>query len=271
MAGHHVFTVDTGTGTGTPLVLLHGFPGSSFDWHQVVPPLAERRRVVAFDLPGYGLSGKPREARYSLFEQADVVAAVLAACGVDRCVLVAHDMGDTVAAELLARYDSKELPVDIEQVVLTNGSIFIDMARLTRGQRFTLTLPDRVLPVAVPEVVLRRSIRESFPPELSAPPGSVEALIALIRHGDGDRLLPRLIRYVEERRRHQDRWTAGLVEYAGPMTAIWGEKDPIAVVAMARRLKGLRPATEVVTWPDVGHWPPIEAPGRLARSILDRL
>jgi pimeloyl-ACP methyl ester carboxylesterase len=55
------------------------------------------------------------------------------------------------------------------------------------------------------------------------------------------------------------------------MAALWGEEDPIAVVAMTHHLKEIRPATEVVTWPDVGHWPSIEVPDRLADAILARL
>lgn len=55
------------------------------------------------------------------------------------------------------------------------------------------------------------------------------------------------------------------------MTALWGEQDPIAVVGMAHHLRELRGDTEVVTWPDVGHWPSIEVPERVAEAILARL
>jgi len=64
-----VFVVDTGPGSeGTPLLLLHGFPTSSFDWKDVWPPLCQEaaRRCVAFDLLGYGLSEKPAGANYTV-------------------------------------------------------------------------------------------------------------------------------------------------------------------------------------------------------------
>lgn len=86
-----------------PVVLLHGFPGSSHDWAGVSPALGVSRRVLTLDLPGYGLSAKPGDGDYSLFTQADVVEAVLDQHGITACSLVAHDMGDTVAAELMAR------------------------------------------------------------------------------------------------------------------------------------------------------------------------
>jgi pimeloyl-ACP methyl ester carboxylesterase len=271
LAGQQVFVSDTGSGPGRPVVIVHGFPGSSFDWHEVVPRLAAHRRVVIFDLLGYGLSAKPTSARYSLFEQTELAEAVVAGCGVERCVLIGHDMGDTVVAELLHRHNRGKLAFTVEGVILTNGSIFIDMARLSRGQRLALALPGRTLPVSIPTRFLRRSLMESFAPGAPPPPGAVDAMVALLRHGGGARLLPRQIRYLEERRTHQGRWTAALVDYPGLMTAIWGERDPIAVVAMVRRLRELRPQTEVLTWPDVGHWPCIEVPDRLAGAIIDRL
>jgi pimeloyl-ACP methyl ester carboxylesterase len=267
VAGNDVFVTDHSGPAGPPLVVLHGFPGSSFDWCDVIPALAVKRRVIALDLIGFGLSAKPA-TQYSLFTQADLVEAVLSALGVSSCVLVAHDMGDTVAAELLHRYNAGLLPFTIEQVILTNGSIFIDMARLTRGQRLALALPNAPLPVPLPGIFLRRSLAESFASASPPPAAALDAMVRLIQHGGGARLLPVQIRYIEERRRHQERWTSALVEYPGSLTAVWGELDPIAIVDMPRRLHQLRPATRVITWPDTGHWPSIEQPARLAATIL---
>ncbi len=155
----------------------------------------------------------------------------------------------------------------IEQIVLTNGSIFIDLAQLTRGQRLTLRLPGRALPFSFPDLILRRSLMESFSPAAPPPAGAIDDLIAMIRHDHGDRLMPKLIRYIEERRANQDRWTAGFVDFAGPLTLIWGEEDPIAVLAMIERMKSLRPSTTLHTLAGVGHWPSIEAPERLVEEI----
>lgn len=259
-----VFVHDNGTGP-VPVVLIHGFPGSSHDWASVVPGLPGR--VIAIDLPGYGFSDKAADASYSLFDQADVVEQLLRAMAVDRCVLVAHDMGDTVVSELASRANSGRLSFHIEQILLTNGSIFIDLAELTRGQRLTLRLPGRALPFALPAVVLRRSLMESFTRSAPPPVGAIDALVAMIRHDRGDRLIPKLIRYIEERRVHQAQWTSGLVDFPGALTLIWGEEDPIAVHAMTERMQALRPSTTVVAFAGVGHWPSIEAPDRLAGEI----
>jgi len=268
---HDIFVVDTNSHAGPVVLILHGFPSSSFDWYRVVPKLAARTRVVAFDFLGYGLSAKPADARYSLFEQADLAEAVAANHGATSVVLVTHDMGQTVGAELAKRQLEGSLGFEIVRVILTNGSTFIDLAELSDGQQLLLSLPDEPLTESLPLDGLKPGLQQTFSREHPPDAAELDAMIALLQHADGDRLLPRLIRYIDERRLHQDRWTSGLVDLDVPTTAVWGEQDPIAVVAMAERLASLRPNTEVVRWPDVGHWPSIEVPDRMASTILDRL
>jgi pimeloyl-ACP methyl ester carboxylesterase len=268
--GRRIFVLDTNSHPGRSVLILHGFPSSSFDWHLVVPELAKRSRVVTFDFLGFGLSDKP-DAAYSLFAQADLAEKVAAECGVQRCVLVSHDMGDSVAAELLKRQAEGSLPFVVERSIVTNGSIFIEMAQLSAGQQLLLQLPDERLPEPLELGGMRPGLRETFSSEHQPSDDELDAMVSLIRHNGGDQLLPRLIRYIEERRANQERWTSGLVGFTGPMTALWGEQDPIAVVAMTRHLKERRPETEVVTWPDVGHWPSLEAPERVSASITERL
>lgn len=266
-----IFVVDSGPRDAPAALILHGFPGSSYDWHSVIPAVAERARVVAFDFLGYGLSDKPFDAAYSLFEQADLVEAVAREAGLSRCTLVAHDMGDTVAAELLHRHQEGRLGFDVGRCILTNGSIFIDLAQLSPGQLALLSMPDEPLAEPLPLEAFRPGLEATFGPEHPPESDELDAMVWLVAREGGDRLLPRLIRYIEERRQNQDRWTEGLVGFDRPITAIWGSHDPIAVPAMTQRLAALRPATEVVEWRDVGHWPSLEVPDRLAGAILHRL
>jgi pimeloyl-ACP methyl ester carboxylesterase len=178
-------------------------------------------------------------------------------------------MGDTVAAELLMRQAEGKLGFAIERSIITNGSIFIDMAQLSTGQQFLLSMPDERLSEPLGLDGMRPGLAETF--GIKPSDAELDAMVELIGNGGGDRLLPRLIRYIEERRANQDRFTRGFTSFEGPMTALWGELDPIAVVAMTDRLLELRPQTEVVRWPDVGHWPSLEAPDRVAAAILERL
>ena len=267
VGGRKIFVVER-AGAGTPIVIVHGYPGSSHDFVDVVERLA--RPTIAFDLLGYGFSAKPTDASYSLFEQADLVEALLAHLGVASCALVGHDMGTSGVAELLARANRDALGFSVSSVVLLNGSIFIDLAQLTRGQRLGLLLGGRRMPMSFPRPFLRRNLRESVAPGTNLGPEQVEDLADLIRLDGGDRLLTRQINYIRERRVHQEAWTAAFVEFAGTLSAVWGVLDPIAVKAMPQRLASLRPGTDVVLLEGVGHWPSIEAPARVAAEIAAR-
>ena len=84
-------------GRGPATVLVHGLGGFAESWRHNVPELARHGRVVAFDLPGFGLSGKPRRA-YTLDFLAQALDRLLHALGVDTVRLVGHSLGGAVAA-----------------------------------------------------------------------------------------------------------------------------------------------------------------------------
>jgi len=271
-----VFVVDAPAdhrGDAPPLLVLHGFPTSSIDYAEVLPALRAGRRVVLVDLPGYGQSGKPDRA-YSLFAQADVVEGVLAQLGVGEVDLLTHDMGDSVGGELLARGIDGTLGFSVRRRVLSNGSIYLAMAHLTPGQQFLLSLPDACVPDDVaPDVdALVTALTATF-----APPGSpasqadtdyVRAAADLIVVSGGNRLLPRLIRYIEERRVHEDRWTGAIANHPSPLTIVWGDLDPIAVFEMTTELVERRPDATLTRLEGVGHYPMIEAPSAFADAVL---
>ena len=83
-------------GSGPPVLLLHGWPTSSFLWRDVMVPVAEHNRVVAVDLPGFGASDKPLGTRYDfdLFER--TLDGFLAALGIEEVGLAVHDLGGPV-------------------------------------------------------------------------------------------------------------------------------------------------------------------------------
>lgn len=275
LAGFEVFTIDlpsAGTEEHEPLLVLHGFPTSSFDFHLVVDRLRRGRRVLLLDLVGYGLSEKPDMA-YRLATQADVVEAFVAHAGVGRLALLTHDMGDTVGGELLARQSEGAWAVQVTRRVLLNGSIYIEMAQLSAGQRLLLDLPDARLPDEAPidGAAVAAGVSATFAPGSGVPPQELAAVAELADYRQGHRVLPRTIRYIEERRRHQDRYTGAIERHPAPLRVVWGTEDPIAVEAMADRLAAARPDAVVRKLVGVGHYPMLEAPGVLADAVLDGL
>ena len=90
-------------------------------------------------------------------------------------------------------------------------------------------------------------------------------------HDNGAGLLPRLIRYLDDRRDNESRFTGAIVSHPSPLGVVWGDADPIALIAMARRLAEERPDAELVELQGVGHYPMLEAPAEFARAVLSLL
>ncbi|HEY7915728.1 MAG TPA: alpha/beta hydrolase [Acidimicrobiales bacterium] len=272
LCGRSIFTVDvpaSGPELRPPLLVLHGFPTSSFDFHRVVDRLAADRRVLLFDMLGYGLSDKP-DIHYTLAGQADIAMALLGELGVERLGLLTHDVGDTVGGELLARCLEGGWPVEITDRTLTNGSIYMELAQLSTGQLFLLDLPDARLPVQGPvdATGVVAGVAATFSPGAVVDTAETTALGEMIGHLDGMLLLPRVIRYLEERRRDEARFTGAIERHPAPLSVVWGRDDPIAVVAMTDRLAEAAPELDLQVLDGVGHYPMVEAPDRFVAAVL---
>jgi pimeloyl-ACP methyl ester carboxylesterase len=187
--------------------------------------------------------------------------------------LLTHDMGNTVGGELLARQLDGFWPVEVTRRALTNGSIYIAMAHLSAGQEFLLSLPDARLADdgQVGEAGVRAGVAGTFSPEARVDEAELAALAQLVVHHDGHRVMPRLIRYIEERRANESRFTGAIETHPSPLGVVWGADDPIAVVAMADRLRAARPDATVTVLDGVGHYPMVEAPTRFAAAIAPLL
>jgi pimeloyl-ACP methyl ester carboxylesterase len=264
-----VFCVRRGGGDATPVVLLHGFPTSSWDFAGIIDTLGATRSVVAFDFLGFGLSDKPEGFGYSLLEQADIATLVLRAQGLHRVHVIAHDMGTSVTTELLARRERGLLPFEIASVTLMNDSVHIEMSQLTIGQR--------LLRSPIGSLFARASTRRTFGAQIGrvfAKPvadAEVDAMWELLSREQGTRRMPKLIGYIDERYRFERRWIGALERLDLPTLIAWGEKDPVAILPIAHRLAKEIRGAKLVTWPDLGHYPQVEDPSLVADTLASFL
>jgi pimeloyl-ACP methyl ester carboxylesterase len=179
-------------------------------------------------------------------------------------------MGDSVGGELLARDLDGDLRFIVGRRVLTNGSIYLDLAQLTAGQQLLLSLPDEPSDL-IAEDAFKAGLAGTFAPGHPATDEELEAQWLLTSRADGHALLPRTIRYIEDRRAEEDRYTGAIESHRTPLAVVWGELDPIAVHAMTDRLLERRPETPRTTLTGVGHYPMIEDPEAFAAAVLAHL
>ncbi len=250
-----------------PLVLLHGFPTSCHDFEKVWRRLARGRPLVTLDFVGFGLSDKPADHGYGLFEQADVVVEVLSRLGVKRLHLLAHDMGTSVATELLARRERKLLPFSLESLTLTNGSVFVELAHLQPAQHLLRSPLAGAFARLASFTVFRRSMRRLFAHPDAVPDAELELMWTLMERGDGLSRMPQLISYVDERQRFARRWHGALSRLSLPTLVVWGARDPVAVLPIAERLAKTVPGATLRVLGDLGHYPQLEGPDEFAAEV----
>lgn len=252
------------------VVLLHGFPSSSYDFRGVTDRLPGQPWLT-FDFLGFGLSDKPRPHRYSLMEQADLVESVVAAEINGPVALVAHDMGTSVATELLARDLDGALPFDLRGAVITNGSVILERASLRPIQK---VLRGPLGPLAA-RLINRRGFIRGFAHLFShAHPLSEDearAQWALLARDDGQRILHLLSAYLNERVEFAPRWHGAVRDWPKPLGFLWATGDPVATPDVLAGLRELRPQAEVVQLPGIGHYPQIEVPDEFTALALQLL
>lgn len=256
-------------GAGEPMTLLHGFPSSSHDWSHVAPALADRYALLLPDLLGFGASDKPAEHTYSIHEQADLVEALWAAEGTTRTRLVAHDYGVSVAQELLARREEGALGVELVAVDFLNGGLYPDIHRPEPVQTALLDpVQGPQISAILDEALITGALGPTFASE-AGPADHAPAIWRSLERYDGQRNAHLLIRYIVDRQEHAERWTSVLERTDVPLRFVWGMLDPISGAHMAERIRERLPSAPLVALEDVAHWPPLEAPDRVAAALLE--
>ena len=253
------------SGTGPWLTFLHAFPTSSWDWSRVVPLLEDGHRCLCLDFLGFGDSDKPRRHRYSIFEQADLVEAVWRRHDVAATFVVAHDYGATVAQELLARHGASRLT----GAVLMNGALYVELARPLLVQRLLAT-PG--VGAAVARLVgfrgFARGMSSVFSKEHPISDEELREHWRVLARREGTAPITHLLaRYMQDRKENAPRWETALEETSVPLRFVWGMADPRSGAHVAERLRERVPHATLVELSDVGHYPQLEVPARVAEEI----
>lgn len=253
-------------GRGDHLLLIHGFPTSSWDWAPLWPQLIEHFRVVTLDMIGFGLSAKPRTFPYSIVAQADLVEAVLEHEGVRRYRMVAHDYGVSVAQELLARQRDATGTALIQAVCLLNGGLFPE----THRPLLTQTLLASPAGPLLARLMSYRRFAASFGRVCTRPleEPELQGMWRLVNENDGLAVIPNLIGYMAERRQQRARWVGALQHTDVPLRLINGLDDPISGAHMVARYRELIPNPDVIGLAGVGHYPQLEAPEAVLSAVL---
>ncbi|MEP4146374.1 MAG: alpha/beta hydrolase [Halioglobus sp.] len=274
LLGHKLFYIDekpTSSPRGT-ILLIHGFPTASWDWWKIWPALNKHYRLVAMDMLGFGFSGKPCPHDYRIVEQADLCEALVDHLGLRDFHVLAHDYGDTVAQEMLARQNAKTGAGRWLSCLFLNGGLFPETHKALLVQRLLLGKMGFLVRYAFSKASMRQSFDRVFGPKTPASDEELNAFWELFTRDDGQRNLHRLIHYMTDRRVNRERWLGALQQACCPIGLINGSVDPVSGEHMVARFEELVGDHYFIRrLPDIGHYPQVESPEQVQDYYLEFL
>jgi pimeloyl-ACP methyl ester carboxylesterase len=233
-----IFYACIGDQTKPAMLMVHGFPTSSFDFRQLAQELKGDYRMCMFDFPGYGYSDKPAGGyRYSLKDDADLIwHFVTRVVPMAEFSLLSHDRGDSVSLAFLALYQTAAAaPFRITHQYILNGNMYLPLANLTEFQKRMLdpSTSAAAVKAVTPQLLAAGLGATTHTPALKPDDPEVKAMAAQFTYQSGIEALPSTIQYLNERKEMEVTYLQVLARSAVPVTLIWGVHDMIAPVRVA--------------------------------------
>jgi pimeloyl-ACP methyl ester carboxylesterase len=239
----------------TPIVLLHGTSSSLHTWEGWAQALATQRRVIRFDMPGFGLTGPSPDGDYRIAGYVRFVAAVLDELGVRRCVLVGNSFGGRVAWET-----ALALPARVERLILVDAAGYprTSSASVPIGFRLAqMPVLNRLMEVTLPRHVVEASVRNVYGDPSKVTPELVDRYFDLtLRAGNRHALAERF------KQAPPGAGTDHIRELKLPTLIVWGGRDRLTPPENAERFHHDIAGSQVVMFDDLGHVPHEEDPAR---------
>jgi pimeloyl-ACP methyl ester carboxylesterase len=245
-----------------PIVLLHGTSSSLHTWEGWARALRDQRRVIRFDLPGFGLTGPNRQDDYSTERYVLFVRAAMDKLGVQRFVLGGNSLGGQIAWSAAAA-----MPDRVARLILVDASgyppeSFTPPSSIPLGFRLARTPGLRWLAeYTLPRGLVENSLRDLYGDPSKVTPELVDLYLAMARREGNRRALVR---------RLEQGYTANvalLKDIKAPTLILWGGKDRLIPPELGRRFARDIPGAKLVVFDDLGHLPQEEDPARTVSEV----
>ena len=261
----NVFYRTWGDESKPKLVLIHGFPNSSFDYYKMIPSLAGEYHIAALDFPGSGFSDKPLDGyNYMLAENAEIVDHfVREVVGFDDFALFTHDRGVSIGLAFLGNYlDHPNPGYTVNYHFLSNSGMFLPLANLVP---FQLSLLDAD---AGERMIQARSAQ---PRRTEGEPESL-AFSDIFAFNQGNISLLYVGRYLLERQVNETRWLENLPRSPVPVAYLWGLTDNVNPIRIPNYvwdtyLNDRESESSFWILPTAGHYPQRDNPEEVAKIV----
>ncbi len=264
--GHRIAYLDVGN--GKPLILIHGFSGSMWQWEHQYTSLAHNHRVLIPDLLGSGLSDKP-EATYTPEYLVKFLHDFMDNLGITHATLIGNSMGAGLAMAMALDY-----PDRVDRLVLISGfPAQIQSSIASPHYRRFLTHRPPLWLATIGNQLAGRSTTENFLKEIVYQPTLISASVierSFHNRQRGDVLSP-LYSLLDHIDSWEERYGQGLANISHPTMLLWGDHDRVFPLNVGKQLKHLLPHAEWHVIPEAGHLPQWEQPQVVNPLILSFL
>ena len=267
--GSFIHLRDEGNKKGKVILLIHGFNGSLFNYEPMVPFLTDEYRVISLDLPAHGLTGAVKSDLYSHEGFEKVIGEVVKLLGINKFYFVGHSMGGMIAW----RYALKHL--DQLNGLIIIGSPFIANEEEYRDFQSINAPPAafeiieskffrRALEYFTPRLLVKEGVSQTVYDQSIVTDELVDQFHDIILM-EGTRLAIGML--VED---HEDDFIANpndLKNISIPSLILHGEEDNLVDIRFVEHFIDQIPNVRLISYPNVGHMPPMEIPALLAQDI----
>jgi len=254
-------------GKGEVLLMLHGFPTCGWDWCWISRHFVERFHMVVPDLLDYGLSLNAKHKNCSIMDQADMIEALMKHRGITEAHILAHDVGDTVAQELIARHNESSLSFRILSSVFLNGGMFPELHRPKPVQKLLASPFGPLLARIATKKRFLNGFAEVFGSKTKPTGEHLNEFWPAVVGVNGRGSLARRIRYMAERKQHAARWVGAIINAFMPLMMINGLDDPVSGSHAADGWAKLVPKAKLARLPGIGHYPQVESPDAVVELV----
>lgn len=246
-----------------PLVLLHGTGSSLHTWDGLADLLTNDRRVIRFDLPGFGLTGPDPENDYALETYVQFVVDALDTLDVDRCILAGNSLGGYIAWATAVLN-----PARVEKLVLIDASGYnYESQSVPIGFRLArMPLINNIVQDVLPRSVVESSVNNVYGDPSRVTPELVDRYFELAtREGNRNALMERM------RQLQPGTLAERITDITQPTLILWGKKDRLIPLQYGEQFQKDIAQSKLVIWEELGHVPHEEDPALAAKAILDFL
>ncbi|MFY9243068.1 MAG: alpha/beta hydrolase [Polaribacter sp.] len=262
-----IFVIDKGNSKET-IVILNGFPTSTYDYHKIIDELTENYRVIIHDHLGFGFSARPKGLQYSIIDQADIALRLWSELGLKEVTILAQDSGNSVAKEILARKNNNLTPIKINEIILTSSGKRLEHIQMSN---ISIILNNNKIGqyISILKNKGLKKIENLYTTDKQELEIDQDDLNEEFNHDAEVRKIQITSNYIKDSYVYFHRWTEGLKDSKIPIRIYWQKSDPISMKEIAIVLASEKINKNIEWIENSSHFSIIESPKSWLHLVFD--